>query len=342
MSSTLTQKSCVSGKFKRMNYFHGMLLTEQDFQDEQDYIREKLKLHNRLHGAGVVWGLRLELKCFKISPQKTITKIFIAGGLALDCAGNEIVVCENYLVPLDEKINELRCHGLLIKEKDKYKGPKLFIGIRYCECKSQPAEQYTSECADDKLRPQFSRVREGFEVLLFTQEELPGCAKHKGHNQADGCCQGCPACDGLHPCTEDEQIIVLGFVEDYDTGAENPNHQDAKITQSEHSSPTLSSQWTSKRWETRKQSALGAVLNEARWIDVSVLLGQAVQGIKERLEKMGLNLGEIYIPGKVENPQAFLEKAKCAQPWAAPKSKIDIVTDNSNGCIAFLLVNPPA
>ena len=344
--SCVTQESCVSGKFKRMNYFHGMLLTEQDFRDEQTYIREKLKLHNQLHGDGVVWGLRLVKDCFKIDPKTTITKIFIEGGLALDCAGNEIVVCEDYLVPLDEKVDELRKRGLLKRMEECrppiYKGPKLFIGIRYCECKFMPAEQYTSECADDRLRPQFSRVREGFEVRLFTEEELPGCAKHKGAMPATGCSQSCPECHGLHPCGEDELFIILGSVEDYDTSVENPDHKDAKITLCENHPPTPSYLRMSRRWEAQKQGALEAVLKEAKWIDVSVLLGQEVQGIKERLEKMGLLLGEIYVPGKVGNPQAFLEKAKCAQPWAAPRSKIDIVTDDSNECVTFLLVNPPA
>jgi hypothetical protein len=41
MSNKVTHEKCNSGKFKRMNYFHGMLLTERDFVDEQTYIREK-------------------------------------------------------------------------------------------------------------------------------------------------------------------------------------------------------------------------------------------------------------------------------------------------------------
>ena len=62
-------EKCTSGKFKRMNYFHGMLLTEEDFVDEQTYLREKLKLHNRIHGAGVIWGLRLINDCIEV-PSK--------------------------------------------------------------------------------------------------------------------------------------------------------------------------------------------------------------------------------------------------------------------------------
>jgi len=48
---------CV-GEFRRLNYFYGQMLGVADFQAEQNYFREKLKLHNRcLHGYGVVCGL---------------------------------------------------------------------------------------------------------------------------------------------------------------------------------------------------------------------------------------------------------------------------------------------
>jgi hypothetical protein len=281
-----------------------------------------------------------------------ITKIFIEGGLALDCAGNEIVVCEDYLVPLDEKVNELRRFGQLKKvgecQPPVYEGPKLYVGIRYCECKSDPADQLTSECADDRLRPQFSRVREGFSVQIFTLEELPGCVKHEKNGSTNGCSQSCQDCGGLHSCGEEEQVIILGFVEGYDTGSENPDHKDAKITLSENYPPNpsylRSSMWASRRWETQKQSAIRTVFKKTSWIDVSVFLGEGVNGIAERLQKMDLSLGRTYDPGSIQEweLQEFLEKAKCAQPWAAPGSVIDIVTDHNNECVTFLFVNPPS
>jgi hypothetical protein len=45
-------------EFKRLKYFYGQMLGAYDFQMEQAYFRDKLKLHNRcLHGYGVVCGL---------------------------------------------------------------------------------------------------------------------------------------------------------------------------------------------------------------------------------------------------------------------------------------------
>jgi len=45
-------------ELRRLNYFFGQLLGVRDFQAEQQYFREKLKLHNRcFHGYGTVCGL---------------------------------------------------------------------------------------------------------------------------------------------------------------------------------------------------------------------------------------------------------------------------------------------
>jgi hypothetical protein len=46
---------------RRLRYFHGQMLGAHDFQREQAYFREKLKLRNRcLHGYGVCCGLKVE------------------------------------------------------------------------------------------------------------------------------------------------------------------------------------------------------------------------------------------------------------------------------------------
>ncbi len=58
MNTDTTKKSCDYNSYKRTRYFHGMLLTERDFQEEQIYHQEKRRLLNRmLHGWGVVCGL---------------------------------------------------------------------------------------------------------------------------------------------------------------------------------------------------------------------------------------------------------------------------------------------
>ena len=55
-------ESCLNlPEFRRLNYFYGQMLGVDDFKTEQNFFREKLKLHNRcLHGYGVVCGLLVE------------------------------------------------------------------------------------------------------------------------------------------------------------------------------------------------------------------------------------------------------------------------------------------
>ena len=76
-----------SDQFERPNYFVGKLLSVEDLRREQDYRRNKARLHNRfLHGWGVVQGLRVSLG------EGTVV---VSPGLALDCCGNELVLpCE--------------------------------------------------------------------------------------------------------------------------------------------------------------------------------------------------------------------------------------------------------
>jgi hypothetical protein len=69
---------------EKPRFFPGKLITADDFAQEQQYVLEKLKRHNRtLHGFGIVSGLRVTSRS---------GQIVVAPGLALDCQGNEIVV----------------------------------------------------------------------------------------------------------------------------------------------------------------------------------------------------------------------------------------------------------
>jgi len=65
--------------FERLNYFYGQVLGLHDFRDEQAYVQEKLRLHNRcLHGWGVVCGLDVRAEpgpvdeCVKLPPGERV------------------------------------------------------------------------------------------------------------------------------------------------------------------------------------------------------------------------------------------------------------------------------
>jgi len=69
---------------KRPHFFSGKLLASADLELEQQYVREKLKRHNRsLHGFGIVSGLKVTINS---------GQIVVEPGLALDCEGNELAI----------------------------------------------------------------------------------------------------------------------------------------------------------------------------------------------------------------------------------------------------------
>lgn len=81
-------------QFERLNFITGQLLSAEDLKREQDYHREKACLRNRLlHGWGVVTGLSVSLDPGQGS-------VVVSPGVALDCAGNELVLPAEVRCPL--------------------------------------------------------------------------------------------------------------------------------------------------------------------------------------------------------------------------------------------------
>ena len=144
-------------QLERVRYFAGKRLTAEEFELEQEYHLGRFRRHNRfLHGWGIVRGLR-------VSGEGKIS-ITIEPGLAIDCAGNELVLAEP---------TQLSLSGL---------SGKHFVSIRYCEQLVSP--QLALEGGTE-----FSRVRESVSV------ELVGADPTAGHR---GMGPGTPGCGQPH------------------------------------------------------------------------------------------------------------------------------------------------
>ncbi|MEC4676261.1 MAG: hypothetical protein VST72_04995 [Nitrospirota bacterium] len=164
-------RQCDYNNFKRTRYFHGMLLTDRDFREEQIYHNEKRKLLNRmLHGWGVVCGLGIK------APDPKSPKIVVTPGMALDCAGNEIVVCEEYEIDLKK---QLLCPDTPVgdedpcAEKDRGRKGKYYIGIKYNEVPTDPVPVYAPGGGCEEKVCDYSRTNEGFCVKLFDEAAYP-------------------------------------------------------------------------------------------------------------------------------------------------------------------------
>lgn len=133
-----THGGCVPvPEFKRLNYFYGQMLGAADFRAEQQYFREKLKLHNRcLHGYGVVCGLR-------VVPEP----------IEQPCAPEDdarIRRLHEEIVELEHKLKEATAAGdveaaqsarALIEEKQRE-----LDRIRVEDCEDGPATRVVVEC----------------------------------------------------------------------------------------------------------------------------------------------------------------------------------------------------
>jgi hypothetical protein len=78
----------IPGSLERTRFFFGRMLTVEDLNREQAYFLARSKRHNRyLHGWGIVTGLEVRL----IGQEE----LEVGSGMAIDCAGNEIVIESN-------------------------------------------------------------------------------------------------------------------------------------------------------------------------------------------------------------------------------------------------------
>jgi hypothetical protein len=135
-----------SDSLERPRFFSGKLLTTDDFALEQQYLREKLKRHNRsLHGFGIVSGLKV---------NSTSGMISVEAGMALDCQGNEVVIGTTQLLPTPASIDNWRI---------------AYVNIRYGED--------NSDLTITQGVAQASTIKESFKIVI-TQENCNRAHRH--------------------------------------------------------------------------------------------------------------------------------------------------------------------
>jgi hypothetical protein len=168
---------CDYNEFRRLRYFHGMLLDDKDFQAEQQYHAGKRRLLNRmLYGSGVVCGL-------EIKGKKDARWIEITSGFALDCSGNEIWVPKTEQIDLAKLLppkDQVKNNGKCRPEDEKDQLKTYYIGIRYNEQPTNPVSVYLPSGSCEEKSCENSRYKEGFcvEVVECCEREYdPGLWK---------------------------------------------------------------------------------------------------------------------------------------------------------------------
>jgi hypothetical protein len=93
-------------RFKRPNFFRGLVTSEQDWIEREDYRIDKLRFHTRwLHGAGVVPGTMGSLA---VAARGDLS-VEVQPGIAVDGRGNQIILWETHVksFPVDTKNDQL-------------------------------------------------------------------------------------------------------------------------------------------------------------------------------------------------------------------------------------------
>ena len=144
---------CATNPFERNKYFYGKQFTVRDLLQEQSYLNDKRYLINRMVlGWGVVCGL-------DVYWDRERRRLVVKSGMALDCCGHEIVVCENQYLSFDK--NDDDC---CLEHHQMPKG-KFVLCLEYHECEAEPIDLQPVGC-DEKGKSEYNRVRDSFRLRL--------------------------------------------------------------------------------------------------------------------------------------------------------------------------------
>ncbi|MEV4319036.1 hypothetical protein [Actinocrispum sp. NPDC049592] len=199
MTETQTQTTGFDAPpLRRLRYFHGQMLSARDFQREQEYFREKLKLRMRcLLGYGVVCGLKIE-PIFGVAAESEVdtgggghgqlnATVLLTPGLAVDCDGNEVVVRGGCRIDLLESLPE--------DERDK---TTIWVGIDYCERAVEPTRAVYNDACAETPDTECAYIEESYKV------RVTGCEPPKDE-RCSTCCEPC-----------DHKTLWLARIDDVD------------------------------------------------------------------------------------------------------------------------------
>jgi len=149
---------CKVKHFERNHYFQGKLLTARDLADEQKYFNEKRWLINRtVLGWGIVCGL-------DVCPDKCGLRI--EPGLALDCCGHELLVCDRRVVKIEDFVETVgdKRHGASHQHHQHEDKPARWVlCLEYRECKVEPCGP--PDLCDPKQHG-YNRIRDDYRLVV--------------------------------------------------------------------------------------------------------------------------------------------------------------------------------
>ena len=174
----------------RNRYFTGKPMTARDFADEQRFLIERHRLHNRLlHDWGIVCGLRVK---HHRNPDCQDRWVVVEAGIAIDCCGREIILARDTTVRIDGDDGSEQAAAQR-RDTDPWEPPEdLVVYVRYAEELEECVPVLYREHGCDPTESEAGRVREVAELGMVPFADLPpGCWRQPGGWEDTPCQKGC-------------------------------------------------------------------------------------------------------------------------------------------------------
>jgi hypothetical protein len=188
--------ACDRGAAERPRYYARQLITSDDLTLEQDYFRNKLRLHNRmLHGWGVVCGAQVCLVPKKNGAgtgnsngngngngtEKNVPtefepwQVYVTPGYILSPCGDEINIDCGRVVDLRKSgtsgVTGEPCVDAVdpwcVEVFDRDGSDVVFVAVRYKQYATRPVRVQPAGCGCDDTRCENSRWRDGYEIKVL-------------------------------------------------------------------------------------------------------------------------------------------------------------------------------
>jgi hypothetical protein len=170
----------------RPRFFCGQLLTDADLTALVTWTQEKFRLRRYVAGWGVLCGL--QVSCDSKNPAGVV----VSPGYALDCCGNDVIICDDARLDLGPACPRPECldpweeqpasgeqpegggtygTGLL---SDLLGGARaLDVVLHYAEVGSQPQAAVARSACGEKAACEYSRTREGYRLTYVPAGDDP-------------------------------------------------------------------------------------------------------------------------------------------------------------------------
>ena len=160
--TTITPIKSILDPYKRVKYTNGLILGVDEFVQEELYLSEKNRLHNRaLHGYGTICGLDVSIQQGDTGPE-----VIVAPGLAINPQGQEIRVSAAQCAQLNAWLAHHQAEVLEQLGSPPDPVLSLYVTLCYRECETDLVPIPGEPCRSQEKQVVPSRIADDFELRL--------------------------------------------------------------------------------------------------------------------------------------------------------------------------------